>query len=110
MDEEEVLQQELPEQEKAEQTAGETEEKELTVVPDQPEEKAEKKPNALAPYAKVLIGAGIGAVVACLIMWLGFWRVFFVCLMAGIGAFLFGATDKKGLVRKVINRLFPQRR
>ena len=69
-----------------------------------------KKPNPLAPYRKFLIGAAIGAVIACLIMLLGFWRVFFVCLMAGLGAFLLGAEDKKETIRKIVDRIIPNKK
>ncbi len=111
MDEQILEQEHEPEQETKQEPEMKKEDKELSVLDKQPDEEPEKpaKANPLAPYYKFLIGAGLGIAVACLIMWLGFWRVFFVCLMAGFGAFLLGTDNKKDMLRKVINRIFPQR-
>ena len=75
----------------------------------QPEPKQERL-HFLLPYRKYLIGAGTGAVLAGLIMWLGFWRVFFVTAMAAVGAFLLGTENKMEFLRKIMNRIIPNRR
>ncbi|MBQ6174654.1 MAG: DUF2273 domain-containing protein [Clostridia bacterium] len=111
VDEEERLEAVSPDDETDEEWDEEEEEpcRELTTRPDPAEEK-DTKQNLFLQYRKILIGAALGAIVACLIMWLGFWRVFFVCMMAGFGAFLFGAENKKDIIRRIVNRIFPSRK
>ena len=51
----------------------------------------------------------LGAVVAFLLLWAGFWKTLFIVLLAALGAFLGGVQDKKESIRRVVNRLFPPR-
>ena len=51
----------------------------------------------------------LGAIAALLWIALGFWRMLFVALLCAAGAFLGGVEDKQGFVRRVVNKIFPQR-
>lgn len=49
-------------------------------------------------------------VLAILFLSLGFWNTVLVLLIMGLGAFLGGVKDKKGWLKKLLNRLVPDRK
>jgi len=58
------------------------------------------------PECGITMGV-IGAVIAFMILFLGFWRTAFVALLFALGYF-FGAVANKGeAVKTVINKVFP---
>lgn len=55
------------------------------------------------------IGAAVGAVLAVLILFVGFWKTILIAVFAGVG-YLIGASDVcKGGVKETINRVVPNR-
>jgi len=48
-----------------------------------------------------------GVALAVLLLTIGFWKTLFIFLFAAIGLFIGLVEDKKGAVRRVINRGFP---
>lgn len=56
-----------------------------------------------------LLCALLGALVAVLLLFIGFWKTVFILLCAGVGALLGGVGNKKETVRGVINRFFPSK-
>ena len=50
------------------------------------------------------LGAFCGVVLAVLLLTIGFWKTLFIFLCAAIGLFIGLVKDKKGAVRRVINR------
>lgn len=54
-----------------------------------------------------IICAVLGALVALMLLYLGFWRTLFVALLAAIGYFLGAESNKAEAVKKLVNRLFP---
>ena len=61
------------------------------------------------PECAVFSGAA-AMVLALLFLVLGFWRTVLVALVAAAGAILGGVTDKKEWLKKLINRLVPDRK
>ena len=60
------------------------------------------------PECGIVLGM-LGAVIALLILFMGFWRTLFVALLFGAGYFA-GAIDNKGaFVKELINRLIPHK-
>ena len=58
------------------------------------------------PEGGIALGI-LGAVIALMILALGFWRTAFVALLFGLGYFL-GAVGNKGeAIKKVVNKVFP---
>lgn len=51
----------------------------------------------------------LGAIAALLWIALGFWRMMFVALLCAVGAFLGGVGDKQSFIRRIVNKVFPQR-
>ena len=51
----------------------------------------------------------IGAVLAVLLLAIGFWKTLFIAAFAGIGALIGGVGHKKEAVREVVNRRFPSK-
>ena len=51
----------------------------------------------------------IGALIAVLLLAIGFWKTLFIALFAGIGALIGGIGNKKEAVREVVNRRFPSK-
>lgn len=56
-----------------------------------------------------LVCGAVGALIALMLLFLGFWRTLFVCALFGAGYFYGATTQKAEAVRKMINRLFPPR-
>ena len=54
-----------------------------------------------------LVCGAVGALIALMLLFLGFWRTLFVCALFGAGYFFGATTQKAEAVRKMINRLFP---
>ena len=58
------------------------------------------------PQCGILCGV-IGALIALMLLYMGFWRTLFVALLAAIGYFI-GANENKGeALKNVINKCFP---
>jgi len=60
------------------------------------------------PACGVICGV-IGAVVAVMIVHMGFWNTVLVAVLAAVGAFIGGVKDKPAALKKLINRLFPNK-
>lgn len=58
------------------------------------------------PECGILLGV-IGAVIAFMILFLGFWRMAFVALLFAIGYFIGAVANKGEAVKTVINKVFP---
>lgn len=58
------------------------------------------------PLCGVFCGV-VGAIVAVLIMCIGFWQTLFVAVLAAVGAFVGAVPNKVKWIRDTINRLFP---
>ena len=78
---------------------------------------SENKPNGfLKNMCKIgtpecaIFSAVVAMVLAILFLSLGFWNTVLVLLIMGLGAFLGGVKDKKGWLKKLINRLVPDRK
>lgn len=54
-----------------------------------------------------VICAALGALVALMLLYIGFWRTLFVTLLAAIGYFVGAEPNKAEAVKKLVNRLFP---
>lgn len=54
-----------------------------------------------------LIGAGIGAVLAALLLFIGFWKTLLVLVFAGAGYWIGVNGLLKGGVKETINRVVP---
>ena len=54
--------------------------------------------------------AVVAMILAILFLSFGFWNTVLVLLIMGLGAFLGGVKDKKGWLKKLINRLVPDRK
>ena len=48
-----------------------------------------------------------GAVLAVLLLTVGFWKTLLVVLFCAAGAFIGGVHDKEAFVKKLLNRLIP---
>ncbi len=53
--------------------------------------------------------AVLGAVIAALLLIIGFWKTLFILVFAAAGALLGGISNKKETVRSAINRRFPSK-
>lgn len=78
---------------------------------------SENKPNGfLKNMCKIgtpecaIFFAVVAMVLAILFLSLGFWNTVLVLLIMGLGAFLGGVKDKKGWLKKLLNRLVPDRK
>lgn|GEM_PF-891552 len=49
----------------------------------------------------------LGAAIAALWLWIGFWKMLFIILFAAAGAFIGGVSDKPQAIRDLLNRRFP---
>ena len=54
-----------------------------------------------------IICAALGAVLALMLLFIGFWRTLFVAVLASVGYFIGGTTNKGETLRNLINRCFP---
>ena len=54
-----------------------------------------------------LVYGVIGAVIALMILFLGFWRTAFVALLFGAGYFIGAVSNKGETVKNGINKVFP---
>ena len=50
----------------------------------------------------------IGIVLALLLIFLGFWKTLFICVLGGLGAFIGGVKDKPQFCKNVINKVLPK--
>lgn len=51
--------------------------------------------------------AVLGAVLALMLLFLGFWRTVFVALLAAVGYFIGASKNKGEALKNVINKCFP---
>lgn len=58
------------------------------------------------PACGVLCGI-LGALLAILLLTIGFWKTLLVAVLCALGAFIGGVKDKPAAVKNAINRLFP---
>ena len=58
------------------------------------------------PECGMAIGVA-GAVIALMILFLGFWRTAFVALLFALGYFIGAVSNKGEAVKTVINKIFP---
>ncbi len=58
------------------------------------------------PLCGIALGA-LGAVIALMLLFLGFWRTLFVALLFAVGYFVGACDHKVDLLKSWINRLFP---
>lgn len=58
------------------------------------------------PECGIVLGI-IGAVIAFMILFLGFWRTAFVALLFAFGYFVGAVANKGEAVKTVINKVFP---
>lgn len=54
-----------------------------------------------------ILCAALGALVALMLLYLGFWRTLFIALLAAAGYFLGAEAHKAEALKKLVNRLFP---
>lgn len=54
-----------------------------------------------------IVLAAVGALLALMLLYLGFWRTLFVAVLAGVGYFLGAFANKAEAVKALINKLFP---
>lgn len=55
------------------------------------------------------ICAVAGVILALLLIFLGFWKTFFICLLGAAGAYLGGVKDKSQFWKNVINKVLPSK-
>lgn len=58
------------------------------------------------PECGIVMGV-LGAVIAVMILFLGFWRTAFVALLFAFGYFIGAVANKGEAVKTVINKIFP---
>lgn len=58
------------------------------------------------PECGIVMGV-LGAVIAFMILFLGFWRTAFVALLFAFGYFIGAVANKGEAVKTVINKIFP---
>ena len=90
----------------------EQETKEIIPTEQEPEERAADESTLLGllrKYRRFLLGGMAGVAVACLFMWLGFWKTVFILAMAAIGGYVFGVDRKVDRFKNLLNKLFPPR-
>lgn len=49
----------------------------------------------------------VGAILAALLLTIGFWKTLFVALLAAVGVFLGAVKDKGAFLKNLVNKLFP---
>ena len=54
-----------------------------------------------------VICAGLGALLALMLLYMGFWRTLFVLILAGAGYFIGASKDKAESLKNGINKVFP---
>jgi len=54
-----------------------------------------------------LLFAALGAVLALMLLYMGFWRTLFVIVLAAVGYFIGASEDKAESLKALINRVFP---
>lgn len=54
-----------------------------------------------------IICAALGALLALMLLYMGFWRTLFVIILAAIGYFIGASKDKGEAVKSTINKVFP---
>lgn len=54
-----------------------------------------------------ILCAALGALVALMLLYLGFWRTLFIALLAAAGYFLGAEAHKADALKNLVNRLFP---
>ena len=52
-------------------------------------------------------GGIVGLVLAALLLWLGFWRTVFICLLMALGVFVGGVKNKAQFCKDFVNKLLP---
>lgn len=60
------------------------------------------------PECGIVLGL-IGAVIAFMILFMGFWRTVFVALLFAIGYFAGAVSNKGEMVKGIINRFYPSK-
>jgi len=58
------------------------------------------------PECGMIVGI-VGAVIALMILFLGFWRTAFVALLFAAGYFIGAVANKGEAVKTVVNKIFP---
>jgi len=58
------------------------------------------------PECGILFGL-IGALIALMLLFIGFWRTVFVALLFAVGYFIGSSKDKAETIRAFINKRFP---
>ena len=54
-----------------------------------------------------LLFAALGAVLALMLLYMGFWRTLFVIVLAAVGYFIGASEDKAESLKALINKVFP---
>lgn len=54
-----------------------------------------------------LVGAGLGVIIALMLLFLGLWRTLFIAAFCAAGYFAGACANKTEIVKGWINRLFP---
>lgn len=54
-----------------------------------------------------LLFAALGAVLALMLLYMGFWRTLFVIVLAAAGYFIGASEDKPESLKALINKVFP---
>lgn len=65
-----------------------------------------KLPPIGTPLCGMIFGV-VGALIALMLLFIGFWRTLFVAVLFAAGYFLGASPNKPETVKKWINRLFP---
>lgn len=56
-----------------------------------------------------VICAGIGIIIALILLFLGIWRLLVIALFAVIGYFIGAVSNKPVFIKELVNRLFPNK-
>ena len=65
-----------------------------------------KFPSIGTPLCGLIFGI-VGALIALMLLYMGFWRTLFVAVLLAAGYFLGASANKQETVKRWINRLFP---
>ena len=65
-----------------------------------------RKPQMGTPECGFALGL-VGALIALMILFMGFWRTAFVALLFAAGYFAGAVSDKGEAIKRCINRVFP---
>ena len=49
----------------------------------------------------------LGILLALTLLWLGFWRTLFICILCAAGVFVGGVKDKSQFCKDLLNKLLP---